>query len=404
VLFVGDDWAEEHHDLCLMDEAGTVLARQRVADSAEGARQLHALIADHASTPADVVVGVETDRGLVVSTLLAAGYQVYAINPLAVSNYRQRHTLSRAKSDAADAKLLADLVRTDRHNHRPVAGDSDQATAVKVLARGHQRLIWTRQRQVNQLRSALRDFYPAALLAFDSDLASNDALAVLSTAPTPAQGQALSKRQLVGVLRRGGRQRNLESRAADLVLTLRTSQLALPAVLAQAYGATVQATVLVIAELNRQIADLERQLTVSFKSHPDAEIILSLPGLGAVLGARVLAEFGDDPTRYVDSRARKNFAGSSPITIASGKSRSVQARFPRNTRLAAAGFLWAMTASNASPGARCYYDALRARKQTHAQASRALANRLFGILHGCLHHRTLYSETIAWAHLTSCAA
>ena len=154
LIFVGDDWAEEHHDVFVMDEAGKRLAAKRFPEGLAGIRGLHALIATHAEESDQVVVGIETDRGLWVDALTAAGYQVFAINPLAAARYRDRHHLSGAKSDPADAKLLADLVRTDRHNHRPVAGDSGGAAAVKVLARAHQSLIWARTRHTNMLRSA----------------------------------------------------------------------------------------------------------------------------------------------------------------------------------------------------------------------------------------------------------
>jgi len=183
VIFVGIDWAEAHHDVCVVNEEGTVLAKGRVPDGIEGVGRLHEMAADHAEDPVDVVVGIELDRGLVVGSLVAAGYRVYAVNPFAASRYRDRHATSGAKSDPGDAKMLADLVRTDRHNHREVAGDSDLAEAVKVLARGHQSLIWTRQRQQSALRNALREFYPGALQTF-GDLASSDATAVLAAAPT----------------------------------------------------------------------------------------------------------------------------------------------------------------------------------------------------------------------------
>jgi transposase len=183
VLLVGIDWAERHHDVCVMAAAGDVLARERIPDGVVGVARLHELIARHASDPAEVVVGIETDRGLLVGALVAAGYQVVAVNPLAASRYRERHTISGAKSDRGDARMLADLVRTDRHHHRPVKGDSGLAEAVKVLARGHQQLVWARQRQANIVRSALRAFYPAALAAFDSDPGGRDAVAVLSLAP-----------------------------------------------------------------------------------------------------------------------------------------------------------------------------------------------------------------------------
>src|ERR1700694_836459 len=184
MIFIGDDWAEEHHDVYLMDKTGRRLASGRLPEGLTGIRALHELIAGHAEEPEQVLIGIEPDRGLWVGALSAAGYQVFAVNPLAVARYRDRHHVSGAKSDAGDAKLLGDLVRTDRHNHRRIAGDSTDVEAIKVLARAHQNLIWTRTRHTNALRSALREYYPAALVAFE-DLAHGDALGVLGRAPTP---------------------------------------------------------------------------------------------------------------------------------------------------------------------------------------------------------------------------
>ena len=141
-LFVGDDWAEAHHDVHLMNEAGDRLAARQLPEGLEGIAGLHAMVAEHSDDPGEVIVGIETDRGLWVQALIGAGYLVYAINPLSAARYRERHNVGGAKSDTGDAKVLADLVRTDRHNHRPIAGDSDTGDAVKILARAHQHLIW----------------------------------------------------------------------------------------------------------------------------------------------------------------------------------------------------------------------------------------------------------------------
>ena len=404
MIYLGIDWAEAHHDVCLLDEAGAVLGKARVPDGIEGLARIHALVGEHSADPATVVVGIETDRGLLVQGLVAVGYQVYALNPFAVSRYRDRHTVSRAKSDPGDAKILADLVRTDRHNHRPLAGDSELAEALKVLARAHQSLVWARGRHVNQLRSTLREYYPAALEALGTELAGRDALALLGRAPTPERGRQLSVNQLRSALQRGGRQRGLDARAAELQQALRAPQLQPSPRLAKAYASSVVATVAVIREFNQQIAALEAELAEAFEDHPDAEILRSLPGLGVVLGARVLAEFGDDPTRYEDARARRCYAGSAPITRASGTRLVVLARIARNRRLADALYLWAFCTLTQSPGARAYYHAHRARGHTHHQALRALANRLVGILHGCLQHRCPYSEDVAWPSAGQAAA
>jgi transposase len=403
MVFLGIDWAEAHHDVCLLDEQGQVLGKRRVLDGLEGVRRLHELVAKHAEEPEQVVVGIEIDRGLLVQALIGAGYQLYAINPLAVSRYRERHGTSGAKSDPADAKLLADLVRTDRHNHRPIAGDSDLAEAVKILARTHQNLIWSRQRQVNQLRHLLRDFYPAALEAFGTDLAAADAIAILEPAPTPYQGRLISQAKIISALRKAGRERNLESRAIEIQAVLRTPQLEAPARLAQAYGRSVASTIRLLRQMNQELAALEQELSASFELHPDTEIYLSLPGLGKVLGARVMAEFGDDRTRFENAKARKNFAGTSPITKSSGKRKSVLRRIACNHRLLDACYLWAFSSLRRSPGARHYYRQLRARGKTHNQALRALGNRLVGILHGCLDHRQPYQEEVAWPLLQAAA-
>ena len=396
-LFVGDDWAEDHHDIYLMNTDGARLASRRLPEGLAGVRGFHELVAAHAEEPGDVVVGIETDRGLWVEALIAAGYQVYAVNPLAVARYRDRHHVSGAKSDAGDAKLLADLVRTDRHNHRMVAGDSSTVEAIKVLARGHQNLIWARNRHTNALRSALREYYPAALEVFD-DLADRDALAILGRAPTPAQAAHLSLSKIRSALKAAGRQRNLDARAQQIAALLRTEQLTAPTAVTAAFGATTRAAVGIVVELNRQIADLEAELATHFETHPDADIYRSLPGLGVILGARVLGEFGDDPNRYTDTKSRKNYAGTSPLTVASGKKRAVLARHVRNRRLYDAIDQWAFCALSASPGARAFYDHRRAAGDLHHQALRALGNRFVGILHGCLRHHTKYDEHTAWAH------
>ena len=395
MIFVGIDWAEAHHDVCLLDEAGEVMATRRIPEGLEGVSCLHAMVGEHAEEPDEVVVGIETDRGLLVGALLAAGYRVHAVNPLAASRYRERHTTSRAKSDRGDARMLAYLVRTDRQHHRAVAPDSELHGAIKVLARSHQNLIWTRQRQTNALRSALREYYTGALKAF-TELGHADALAVLAVAPDPERGRQLTEARIVRALRKGGRQRNLERRAREIQAALRAPQLEAPPLVVEAQAANTTALVAVITTLDEQISRLEASLVDAFDRHPDAEILRSLPGLGDVLGARVLAEFGDAPDRYVDAKARRNYAGTAPITRASGTSHVVLARLVRNKRLFDPCYQWALCALTASPGARAYYDAHDPGPRTSKVARRKLANKLVGILHGCITNRTLYDEELAW--------
>ncbi len=397
LLFVGDDWAEEHHDVELQDQTGRVLGRAKLPEGVAGTARLHAMIGEHLGDEDDevtVVVGIETERGPWVQALIAAGYQIYAINPLQVARYRERRSVSGAKSDTGDAHVLADMVRTDRHQLRPVAGDSVQAEAVKVLSRAHKTLIWERTRHLLRLRHALREFFPAALAAFD-DLSAADTLELLGAAPDPATAAALPIERIAEALKRA-RRHNRAAKAEQIAAALRTEHLSQPAIVASAYAATVQAQVAILTVLGTQITAMEDQVEAHFGQHPDAEIYLSQPGLGVVLGARVLAEFGDDKQRYADAKARKNYAGTSPITRQSGKRKLVLARYIHNDRLVDALGLQAFAALRASPGARAYYDQQRARGAGHRAALRQLGNRLVGILHGCLKTGTTYHENTAW--------
>jgi hypothetical protein len=404
-LFVGDDWAEDHHDIEVMDEAGKVLARRRLPEGTAGMAQLHALAGGFLGEAADdsqVLVGIETDHGPWVLALIAAGYRVFPVNPQQSARFRARYQVSGAKSDAGDAHVLADMVRTDAHQLREAAGDSPDAAGIKVLARTHKTMIWERTREVQRLRHQLLEYFPAALEAF-GDLDAPDALELLAKAPDPGQARKLTRAQVSAAMKRA-RRRNIPGKASAVLAALRSEQLSQPAALAAAYAATARSLIAVITALNEQIKTLQGQVEEHFGRHPDAEIIMSQPGMGAILGARVLAEFGDDPRRYRDGKSRRNYAGTSPVTRASGKRKVVAARFVHNDRLVDALNAQAFAALTASPGARACYDELRARGIGHNDALRRLANRLVGILHGCLKSRTRYDEDTAWGHRNQQAA
>jgi len=409
MLFVGDDWAEDHHDVEIVDETGRTLARRRFPEGLAGITRLHALIGEHLPEPAgpadpapQVVVGIETERGPWAAALVAAGYRVFAINPLSSARYRERHSTSGAKSDAGDAHILAEIVRLDRAHHRQVAGDSAVAEAVKLAARTHQSLIWDRTRQILRLRSALREFFPAALKAYN-DLDAADTLQLLRLAPDPDQAARLTKRQVLTALARANR-RNPETVAEQIMAVLRAGELRQAGPVQAAFAAIVAAQVEVITTLNEQIDTLGEVVAEHFGRHPDAELFTSLPGLGVILAARVLGEFGDDSSRYVDAKARKAYAGTAPITKASGTKKVVMARYARNKRLGDALQQWAFSSMRGSSGAKTYYKTLRARNIGHQAALRQLANRWVGILHGCLKTGQPYNETLAWNHHTGAAA
>lgn len=383
----------------VQDEAGKVLKRVRLPEGMAGMSRFHEVVARFVAEnaePSDVLVCIETDRGPWVRALRAAGYRVFGVDPKQAARHREILSSSGAKSDKGDAHALADMLRTRRHQLREVAGDSEVAEAVKVVTRAHQTLLWERTRHMLRLRVALRDYFPAALQAYKPlGLTSEAVLRLLAKAPAPATAAGLTTRQISAALK--GR-RDIPAKAEAIRGVLRSEQLGQADLVTTAYASTVRALVAVITTLNTEIKTLEGEVEAHFGRHPDAEVILSQPGIGVVLGARVLAEFGDAPGRYANAKARKNYAGTSPITRQSGKMRTVHARFVHNDRLVDALHLQASCAVLHDPEVRAYYDQLRARDVGHNAALRQVGNRLVGILHGCLKTRTHYDRTTAWSH------
>ena len=399
-LFCGIDWATEHHDVAVIDGDGNVVARGRVSNDAPGFAALLTLLAEAGDNAADPIpVGIETDRGLWVAALRATGRVIYPINPLAASRYRARYAVSGAKSDATDAVLLANIVRTDPGAHRPLPADTGAAQAIRVLARAQQDAVWARQQIGNQVRDLLKDFYPAALVAFadlDGGLARPDARTILAAAPTPAQAAKLTAARLRRLLTKAGRKRYLDRDVARLREVFTGTYLHQPPVVENAMGIHLAALLRQFDAACAATDELAQAAIAHFERHPDAKIITSFPGLGMLVGARVLAEIGDDRTRFAEARGLKAFAGSAPITRASGKKTIVLHRHIKNRRLAAVGPIWALGSLRASPGARRHYDARRAAGDWNQQAQRHLFNKFLGQLHHCLHTGQLYDEHVAF--------
>lgn len=392
----GIDWAEAHHDVAVVDSDGTVLVKKRIDIGLGGFTELLALIAEHSDTT-DVPVAIETDKNLLVAGLQAAGFTVYAINPRAVARYRERSAQAGGKSDSGDAVVLANILRTDRHVHRPLPVISELGLAVKALARQHQEAIWARQLTVNRLRSVLCEFYANALETFPN-LTHKAALEVLRTAPTPAHGANLSHTRVVALLRRSGRG-DRPGLAEAIMIGLRQPALRQPARVEAALGHAVVGLVKIIETMQASIADLEAALAAEFDQHPSASMLRDVPGLGPILAARVLAEVGDDPSRFATADGLRAFAGTAPVTRASGKSRSVHARHVKNRRLADACHWWAFASITKSPGARAHYDRRRAAGDCHNAALRNLAHKLLGRLWWCLVNDETWDEQAAWPAL-----
>jgi transposase len=398
-VFCGIDWAEDHHDIALVDRDGGLLARARIGDDAAGLARLLELLAEHGdSAEAPIPVAIETPRGLLVACLRAAR-QVYPVNPMAVARYRDRHSIAGRKSDKGDALVLANILRTDLHAHRPLPADSELAQAIAVLARAQQDAVWDRTQAHNRLRSHLREYYPGFLAAFAAakgGITRPEARAVLAAAPTPASAAKLTLAQLRALLRKAGRSRGIDAEAQRLRDALRKEQMRQLPLVEEAMGRQSLALLRQLDAACASADDLEQAAAESFSQHPDAGIITSFPGIGPLTGARVLAEIGDDRSRFQDARGLKAYAGAAPVTRASGKARSVTRRRVKNNRLAQAGYIWAFSALTASPGARDHYDRRRDAGDRHAAAQRNLFSRLLGCLHHCLATGQHYDETTAF--------
>ncbi|MFG2526314.1 IS110 family transposase [Streptomyces sp. NPDC048527] len=401
MIYCGIDWAERTHDVALVDDSGQLLAKRHITDDAAGYKILLDLLAEYGDTEEDPIpVAVETSRGLLVAVLRTGRRRVFAINPMAAARYRDRHCVSRKKSDPGDALVLANVLRTDMHAHRALPNDSDLARAVAVLARAQQDATWNRQQISNQLRSLLREYYPAALAAFEpwkNGLCRPEAHELLKLAPTPARAARLTRTQLQAALKRAGRKRGIEAEAERLRDVFRADWAHQPPLVEDALGKQMLALLVQLEAACTAADDLSEAVEEAFPQHPDAEIILSFPGLGLQLGARVLAEIGDDRTRFADARGLKAYAGASPITRASGKKSSITRRWVKNDRLNHAGYLWAFSALTSSPGAKAHYRRRRDdHGDWHAAAQRNLFNRMLGQLYHCLQHRDLFDETTAY--------
>jgi transposase len=395
MLYVGVDWAETPHAACLVDAAGTVVRRLTIPHTPAGLRRLREAIAVAEPTPTAVLVAIERPDGLLVAALLLAGYVVYALNPKAVERYRERTRLAGGKTDPADAELLARVLLTDRDRHRPLQPNGPLVEELRVLARQDEAASRDQGRLLNRLRQDLLAVFPALLDAFP-DLSAVSALAFLDRWPTAAAARELSPAELEAFLRQHCHSGPVAA-AARIHAALQADALVAPAHLAAARAGAIQLAARQLLLLHRQRAAWEtrlRELLAGERAHPDGEVLLSLPGLDARLAARVLGELGDRRERFSTPAALQCYAGTAPVTKASGRARQIVARTACNHVLRQALLRWAFCSLTRSAWARDFYDRHRAAGKGHFTALRALANRWLEILHHLLATGQPYDEAV----------
>jgi len=395
MLFVGVDWAETQHAACLVVAAGTVVRRLTIPHTPAGLARLRAAITAAEPDPTAVLVAIERPDGLLVEALLDAGYVVYALNPKAVERYRERTRLAGGKTDPADAELLARVLLTDRDRQRPLQPHGPLAEELRVLARQDETASRDQRRLLNRLRQELLAAFPALLDAFP-DLGAVSTLAFLDRWPTAAAARTLRPAAIEAFLRQH-RHNHPDTAAARIHAALQAAALTAPAHLAAARVGAIQLAARQLLLLHRQRAAWERrlrELLAGEGAHPDGEILLSLPGLDARLAARVLGEIGDRRERFPTPAALQCYAGTAPVTKASGRARQVVARTACNRFLRQALLRWAFCSLTRSAWARTSYDRQRAAGKSHFQALRALANRWLEILHHLLATHQRYDEAV----------
>jgi transposase len=386
--FVGVDWAATTHAVCVIDETGTVRWRGTVAHSAAGLAELVQRVARF-GPPASLPVALERPSGLVVDTLLDAGFRVVPIHPNVVKASRPRYSAAGGKSDPGDAYLLADLLRTDGHRFRPLHPLADETRALRALVRGRDDLVAQRVAVANQLRALLERFWPGAAAIF-ADVDSPIALAFLARYPTPTRAERLGEHRLAQFLRRhaySGRRP-----AVELLARLRDAPPSRTgAAETAASGELVQALVAVLTPLVAQLQHLSAAVAAAVAQHADGPLVQSFPRSGAVNAAQILAELGDDRARFATADQLAAEAGVAPVTHASGKHRGVAFRWACNKRLRRALTTFADNSRHASAWAAAVYTRAQARGCDHPHAIRILARAWVRVLWRCWQDRRPYA-------------
>ena len=383
--YVGLDWADTHHDVVVLDEAGRRVGSRRFAHTHDGLNELKQFLLGIAASPEDLACIVETSHGLLIAFLLEAGIPVYPVNPKTANQLRKA---AGAKTDQIDAYLLAKTGRFDLAELRRLAPDSATVQELKTLTRDQDALIQTQTRLVNQLTACLKDYYPAALRLF-AKLQQRSTLVFLQAYPTPQAAQAASLEEITATLRMG-KHTNPTGVAPKIFEELHRPQLVASPVIVRAKSRLMLSLVKQLLVVIEEIAGYDEAIRPLFLRHPDQEIWSSLPRAGKRLAPRLLAEWGEDRSRYADATSVQTLAGTAPVPFQSGNYAKAHKRFAcvKPLRNVLHQFAWQSTRQEA--WALAYYQRKRAEGKTHSMAVRALANVWVRIIYRMWVNKTSY--------------
>ena len=386
--FVGLDWASAAHAVCVLDPDGRPVVQDVIPHTAAGLTDLVRRLT-RLAVPAEIAIAIERPSGLLVDTLVAAGFRLVPIHPNALKATRPRYAAAPGKSDPGDAYILADLLRTDGHRFRPLRPPADSTRALRAAVRTRDDLVATRIQLANQLRSLLESFWAGAAALF-ADIDSPIALAFLDAYPTPDSAVRLGEQRLARFLQRHaycGRRA-----PAALLARLRAAPRGYAGELeSETKGQLVRSLVAVLRPLVEQLRELEALIAAQLAQHADGPLLQSFPRTGTVNAAQLLAELGEDRGRFPTAAHLAAEAGVAPVTRSSGKHCSVACRFACNKRLRQAATTWADNSRHAHPWAAAVYRQARARGCDHPHAVRILARAWLRVRWRCWQARTPYN-------------
>jgi transposase len=389
--YAGIDWANEHHDVLVIDETGRQVGTLRVDHSPQGMSKLNTFLEQIIGSESkdQMACIIETTHGLLIAHLLEAGWPVYPVNPRTVD---RRRAASGAKTDTIDAYLLAKTGRADLADLHRLTPDSEKIAELKLLTRDQDALIQMQTRLVNQLTACLKAYYPVALELF-AKVQQKSTLLFLQTYPTPQAAMAASAHQITEVLRQA-KHPNPIPVAAEIVERLHQPHLQADAVTTRAKSRLMLVLVSQLLPLLEQIRQYDKEISTLFLTHEDHELFASLPRAGKRLAPRLLAEIGDDRTRYRDASSLQALGGTSPVLFQSGMYAKAHRRLGciKPLRNALHHFAWQTTQSE--PWARAYYQRKRAEGKSHTVAVRALANVWVRIIFAIWSQHCCYETTI----------
>jgi len=394
MVYVGIDWADDHHDVHITNDTTKILAKFQISHDCDGFTNLHNKIKDLDKDPASVLVAIETSKGLLVNDLLRTGYTVYAINPKAVNRFKDRHVLSKAKSDLIDAEALANILRTDRHMFRPLKPLPEDYCLLDRLCTDLRKMVDEKSRVLNQITSCLKEFYPKALDIFT--LNSNISIAFLKKYPDPQALSACKKKSFSTLLKK--HKYTHPKKKDELWEKIKTPALESDSITAKAGRLRLLALLDQLVSLREHLTHYEKEVQSILNNLPIAESISELPGLGERLTPEVIAALGpNDNTndyRFKSADELTNFSGCAPITRQSGKWRKVSVRYACDKSLRRTFYDWAFASLKQSDWARAYYDYHKNNNKKHSTILRNLGKKWIKILFAIWSKGSTYDEKL----------